>query len=57
MKGHIQQRGKRSRGDGGIDQRGENVFRLRYRVDGRRFAKTFHGTHVTIKIDLIVMES
>jgi integrase len=35
---------KRSRGDGGIDQRGENVFRLRYRVDGRRFAKTFHGT-------------
>jgi integrase len=35
---------KRSRGDGGIDQRGENIYRLRYRIDGRRFAKTFHGT-------------
>jgi integrase len=35
---------KRSRGDGGIDQRGENIHRLRYRVDGRRFTKTFHGT-------------
>jgi integrase len=35
---------KRSHGDGGIDERGENVFRLRYRVDGKRHAKTFHGT-------------
>jgi integrase len=25
-------------------ERGENVFRLRYRVNGRRFAKTFRGT-------------
>jgi integrase len=30
--------------DGGIDQRGENSWRLRYRVNGRRFTKTFHGT-------------
>jgi integrase len=35
---------KRSHGDGAIDTRGENVHRLRYRVNGRRFTKTFHGT-------------
>jgi integrase len=35
---------KRGYGDGGIDTRGENVHRLRYRVSGKRFAKTFHGT-------------
>jgi integrase len=35
---------KRSHGDGGIDTRGENVHRLRYRVGGKRFTKTFHGT-------------
>jgi hypothetical protein len=35
---------KRSHGDGGIDTRGENVHRLRYRVDGKRFTKTFRGT-------------
>src|SRR5262245_49034409 len=35
---------KRSHGDGGIDLRSENVYRLRYRVRGQRFTKTFHGT-------------
>jgi integrase len=35
---------KRSHGDGGIDTRGENSHRLRYRVAGRRFSITFHGT-------------
>jgi integrase len=35
---------KRSHGDGGIDPRGENVYRLRYRVDGKRHGVTFHGT-------------
>ena len=35
---------KRGHGDGGIDQRGENVFRLRYRVNGKRHTKTFRGT-------------
>jgi integrase len=35
---------KRSHGDGGIDTRGENVHRLRYRVAGKRFSKTFRGT-------------
>ncbi|MEH2501558.1 integrase [Bradyrhizobium sp. AZCC 1578] len=39
------QRGiKRAFGDGGIDQRGENVYRLRYRIGGKRFTKTIHGT-------------
>ena len=35
---------KRSHGDGGIDERGPNTFRLRYRVNGRRFSATFQGT-------------
>ena len=35
---------KRSHGDGGVDQRGEDVWRLRYRIGGRRFTKTVHGT-------------
>jgi integrase len=35
---------KRGFGDGGIDARGENSWRLRYRVNGTRFAKAFHGT-------------
>jgi integrase len=34
---------KRSHGDGGIEQRGENVFRLRYRVNGKKFSKTVRG--------------
>jgi integrase len=35
---------KRDHGDGGIDERGENTFRLRYRVNGKRFATTFRGS-------------
>jgi integrase len=35
---------RRTHGDGGIDERGENSWRLRYRVNGRRFTKAFHGT-------------
>jgi integrase len=35
---------KRPHGDGGIDTRGEDIYRLRYRVDGKRFSKTFHGS-------------
>jgi integrase len=34
---------KRAHGDGGIDQRSDNSFRLRYRAGGRRFTKTFRG--------------
>ena len=43
---------KRSYGDGGIDQRGENNFRLRYRIGKKRFAKTFHGTLAEAKKEL-----
>src|SRR5262249_16158865 len=35
---------KRHRGDGAIDRRNENVWRLRYRVGGQRFSVTFNGT-------------
>jgi integrase len=35
---------KRAHGDGGIDTRGEDVHRLRYRINGRRFTKTVHGS-------------
>ena len=35
---------KRSHGEGGIDERGENSFRLRYYIDGKRHTETFRGT-------------
>jgi integrase len=35
---------KRAHGDGGIEPRGENSWRLRYRSNGKRFTVTFHGT-------------
>jgi hypothetical protein len=35
---------RRDYGDGGIDARGPNRWRLRWRVDGKRFTKSFHGT-------------
>jgi integrase len=35
---------KRGHGDGGIDARGENSWRLRYRVNGKRYSKAFHGS-------------
>jgi len=51
MKGHIQQRGtsmaKRSHGDGGINQRGENI-----RVGGPRFARTLHDTLTAARKEL-----
>jgi integrase len=34
---------RRSHGDGGIDPRGPDTWRLRYRIKGQRFTKTFHG--------------
>jgi integrase len=43
---------RRSHGDGGIDQRGDNSFRLRYRIGKRRFTKTFHGTLSDAKKEL-----
>jgi integrase len=35
---------RRGFSEGGIDPRGGNSWRLRYRVNGRRFTKTVHGT-------------
>lgn len=34
---------KRGYGESGIDERGENIFRLRWRANGKRHTKTFHG--------------
>jgi integrase len=44
--------GKRSHGDGGIDARGENVWRLRYRVNGKRFTKTIRGSSAEARKEL-----
>src|SRR6266851_3470499 len=35
---------RRDHGDGGIDERSPGHFRLRYRVGGKRFTKSFHGS-------------
>jgi integrase len=35
---------KRAYGGGGLDARGENSWRLRYRVGGKSFTKTVHGS-------------
>ena len=43
---------KRSHGDGGIDQRGDGIYRLRYRVDGKRFTVTFHGSLKEARLEL-----
>jgi integrase len=37
-------RNRRDHGDGGIDERGPDRWRLRWRVYGRRFTKAFHGS-------------
>jgi integrase len=43
---------KRGHGDGGIDERGKGVFRLRYRVAGKRFTKTLRGTSTEARTEL-----
>lgn len=35
---------RRDHGDGGIDARGPDRWRLRWRVDGKRYTKSFHGS-------------
>jgi integrase len=35
---------RRDHGDGGVDERGPDRWRLRWRVDGKRFTKSFHGS-------------
>jgi integrase len=44
--------GRRSYGDGGIDPRGENRWRLRYRVNGQRYTKAFVGPLTDAKREL-----
>ena len=44
--------GKRDHGDGGIDERGPDRWRLRWRVDGKRYTKAFHGTKRAAQTEL-----
>jgi integrase len=43
---------KREHGEGSVQARGTNTFRLRYRIRGQRFEKTFHGTQVEARREL-----
>jgi integrase len=43
---------KRSYGGGTIDERGDNTYRLRYLIDGRRYSKTFSGTKAEARVEL-----
>jgi integrase len=40
---------KREHGEGTITARGDNVWRLRYRISGKRFSVTFRGTRADAK--------
>src|SRR4051794_13579174 len=43
---------KRDHGDGGIDERGPDRWRLRWRVDGKRYSDTFRGTKRAAQTEL-----
>lgn len=43
---------KRDHGDGGIDERGPDRWRLRWRVGGKRYTKAFHGTKRAAQTEL-----
>ena len=43
---------RRDRGDGGIDQRGPDAWRLRYRVNGKRISVSVHGTLLDARKEL-----
>ena len=43
---------KRNRGDGGIDTRGKDRHRLRWRVGGKRYSKTFKGSIAAARREL-----
>jgi integrase len=43
---------KLGHGEGTIEERGEDTYRIRYRVDGRRFTKTFHGNMTEARKEL-----
>jgi integrase len=44
--------GKRGVGDGGLDQRGPDQWRLRWRIGHRRHTKTIHGTKRAAQAEL-----
>jgi len=48
---------KRGHGEGGIDERGENIFRLRWRANGKRHTKTFRGTKAEARKELRALTS
>ena len=43
---------RRDHGDGGIDQRGPDQWRLRWRVGRKRYSKAFHGTKRAAQAEL-----
>jgi integrase len=43
---------KRDHGDGGIDERGPDRWRLRWRVGDKRYTKAFHGTKRAAQTEL-----
>ena len=43
---------RRTYGDGGIDARGDNSWRLRYRVNGQRFTRSFRGNKTEAQKEL-----
>src|SRR5260370_38259392 len=43
---------KRASGEGSVQSRGANAFRLRYRTHDQRFEKTFHGTQAEARKEL-----
>jgi integrase len=43
---------KRDHGDGGLDERGADHWRLRWRVAGKRYSKSFHGTKRAAQTEL-----
>jgi integrase len=43
---------RREHGDGGIDERGPGTFRLRYRINRKRYSVTFKGTRAEAKAEL-----
>src|SRR5690348_4480052 len=44
--------GKRGVGDGGLDQRGLDQWRLRWRIGGKRYSKAFHGSKRAAQTEL-----
>jgi integrase len=46
---------RRGHGEGAIDPRGDDVYRLRYRANGKRISKTFHGTLTDARKELRVL--